>query len=439
MTTPSSGWLARVGPQQKAWLIVALLWLTGCSNFLSRVMVTTMHESITTTIPMTEAEFSLLTAVFLWVYGLFSPVAGFLADRFGRSVVIISSLLAWSAVTCLTAFATTFPQLVATRVCLGLSEACYLPAALALIADYHPTSSRSLATGVHSTGIMLGWALSGLGGWVAEIRSWSESFLWVGGISGGICLLLVGALRDAPRTQSASASIDAVRFPVAIYSLFSRRAFGLLLFYSGVLGAVGWIVVGWMPVYVQEHFHLTQGKAGWLTTIYVSMSALAGVLLGGAWADRWNRTHPRGAILVTAIGLLVAVPALVLTASTSTLTFAMAGLVLYGLMTSFSDVNSMPILCLVSDARFRATGYGVLNLLTCVTGGLAVFIGGALRDSSVSLGSIFMGSAVALFFSAILLLRLKVDPASVSGVASTAPTAIAGVSEVLPMNVGGSK
>jgi len=46
---------------------------------------------------------------------------------------------------------------------MGISEACYIPAALALIADYHRGPTRSLATGVHMSGIMVGAALGGLG------------------------------------------------------------------------------------------------------------------------------------------------------------------------------------------------------------------------------------------------------------------------------------
>src|SRR5678816_2477570 len=90
----------------RAWLIVALLWVVGCLNYLDRVMITTMRGSLVEAIPMTDAQFGLLTSVFLWVYGLLSPFAGFLADRFNRSRVIITSLFLWSLVTWFTAHAT---------------------------------------------------------------------------------------------------------------------------------------------------------------------------------------------------------------------------------------------------------------------------------------------------------------------------------------------
>ena len=147
-----------------AWKVVALLSVVGCLNYLDRIMVTTMRVSLIEAIPMTEAQFGLLTSVFLWVYGLLSPFAGFLADRFNRSRVIIISLFVWSVITWLTSYATSFETLLATRALMGISEACYIPAALALIADYHSSSSRSLATGIHMAGIMAGQSLGFIGG-----------------------------------------------------------------------------------------------------------------------------------------------------------------------------------------------------------------------------------------------------------------------------------
>jgi MFS family permease len=160
----------------KAWLVVALLCIVGCLNYLDRIMITTMRESIIGAIPMTDAQFGLLTSVFLWVYGILSPFAGFLADKFNRSRVIITSLFLWSIVTWLTAHATTYEELLATRALMGISEACYIPAALALIADYHKGNTRSLATGIHMGGVMVGQSLGFLGGWIAEKYRWSDAF-----------------------------------------------------------------------------------------------------------------------------------------------------------------------------------------------------------------------------------------------------------------------
>jgi MFS family permease len=396
-------------PLARAWLIVALLWFVACLNYLDRVMITTMRASLVEAIPMTDAQFGLLTSVFLWVYGLLSPFGGFLADRFSRTGVVVGSLFVWSAVTWLTGHARTFDQLLVARALMGISEACYIPAALSLIADYHRGSTRSLATGVHMSGIMVGAALGGLGGWLAERHTWSYAFSLFGVIGVSYSLVLVSLLRDAPREgePQATGSAQKVGFLHALVSLFSRGSFILVLIYWALLGLVGWALVGWMPTYLSEHFRLRQGVAGLSATGYMQTAAIFGVLLGGAWADRWSRTNERGRILVPVIGLCVAAPGIFLAAGTPLLPLALMGLVLYGLARAFADSNMMPILCLVSDPRYRATGYGVINLFSCVVGGVGIYAGGALRDAHFNLSLLFHIAAASLLLCAGLLFLVR--------------------------------
>src|SRR5690606_36326099 len=151
-----------------SWVVVGMLCIVGCLNYLDRMMMATMRSSIVEYMPMTDAQFGLLTSVFLWVYGILSPVAGFLADRFNRSRVIIVSLFVWSLVTRLTSYATSFEELLVTRALMGISEACYIPAALVLIMDYHRGATRSLANGIHMAGIMIGQSFGFIGGLIAD-------------------------------------------------------------------------------------------------------------------------------------------------------------------------------------------------------------------------------------------------------------------------------
>ena len=97
--------------------------------------------------------FGVLMAVFLWIYGIVSPFAGVVADRVNRKWLVIGSLFVWSSVTFLMGYADSFRQLYWLRAFMGVSEALYIPSALSLIADWHEGSSRSLAIGVHMTGL----------------------------------------------------------------------------------------------------------------------------------------------------------------------------------------------------------------------------------------------------------------------------------------------
>ncbi len=400
----------------RAWLVVGLLWAVGLLNYLDRVMITTMRGSLLEAIPMTDAQFGLLTSVFLLVYAVLSPFAGYLADRFDRSRVIIGSLFLWSLVTWLTAHARTYEQLLMTRAAMGLSEACYLPAALALIADYHRGPTRSLATGLHLSGVMVGAALGGVGGWLAEHRGWAYAFDLFGLIGLGYSLVLLFLLRgpagSAPPASARSASATRVRFGEALVSLFRQPAFLVALCFWGLLGLGGWAVTGWMPTYLGEHFHLGQGSAGLSATAYTNCAGLVGMLVGGAWADRWSRTNPRARLLVPIIGLSVAAPAILLAASTPVLALALLALVFYGLARTFVDANMMPILCLIADPRYRATGYGVLNFFGCAAGGVAIYAGGWLRDAHVDISRVFQFGALTIAGCAVLLWFIRPRPAA---------------------------
>jgi MFS family permease len=403
---------AQARPAPGPWVVVGLLWFVGFFNYVVRIMVTTMHGSLVAAVPMDEAQFGLLSSVFLWVYGLASPFAGFLADRFDRSRVIIASMLAWSAVTLLTGLASSFAQLVAMRAMLGLAEACYIPAALALITDCHRGPTRSLAVGVHMTALGLGSAAGGLGGWIAERSSWHFAFSAIGGASLAYGAVLALVLRSPPREGvPGDAPAQRARFGAAVAGLLGRGSFLLALAYWGLLGTA-WVVTGWMPTYVQEHFHLRQGAAGLSSTGFSFVPTIAGFLIGGAWADRWSRRNPRARILVPAIGLAAAAPGIVLAAQSGTLAPAMLGLLVFGLARSFADANMMPILCLVADPRYRATGYGILNCVSCLAGGLAIYAVGALRDSSVGISLSFDAVAAVLALCAGLLLFLRPRGAS---------------------------
>ncbi|WP_343703762.1 MFS transporter [Chitinophaga sp.] len=392
-------------PMFRAWLAVALLCVVGCLNYLDRIMITTMRESIVSAISITDTQFGMLTSVFLWVYGLLSPFAGFLADRFSRSRVIIISLFVWSAVTWLTAHATTYEQLLATRALMGISEACYIPAALALITDYHRGPTRSLATGIHMAGIMFGQSLGFVGGWIAERSDWSHAFSLFGIVGIVYAFILFFFLRDAPQRQTAATTERPVNFREGVRNLFSTRAYWLALAFWGLIGVVNWMIVSWLPTYYKEQFNLSQSIAGLYATGYFHTASLLGVLAGGAWADRWSRSNPRARILVPAIGLAIAAPCILMASSTDVLVLAITGFVMFAFTRTFTDANMMPILCLISDSGYRATGYGILNMVGCIVGGIGIYAGGALRDADVNLRLVFqLAAGVALLCVLVLLL-----------------------------------
>jgi len=394
----------------RAWLTVGLLGIAAALSYLDRLMITTMRGSIMEAIPMTEAQFGLLTSVFLAVYAILSPFAGFVADRYRRSHVIIGSVLAWSIVTALTAYARTYEQLLATRALLGVTQAACMPASTALIVEYHRGATRSLASGLLLCGAMTGGALGGLGGWLAEGHGWGYAFLWFGLLGIGFALVLALLLRDSglpTETPAAAVPPAPIRLGETLAALFTTRAYVMMLIYACVVGVVSWSVVGWMPTYLKEEFHLSQGVAGLSATAYLNFAAFGGMLLGGAWADRWSRTNDRARILVAVIGLAIAAPAILLTAVAPVLPLALTGLVIYGMTRYFADANTMPIYCLCVEPRHRATSWGLSTFFSCAVGGVGIYVGGALRDANVNVVRIFQVAAACLVVGALLVFSVR--------------------------------
>lgn len=392
-----------------AWLVVALLVPVALLNYLDRQMLATMKSSMVGDIPSiaNKADWGLILGCFKWTYAVLSPFGGFIADRFSRRHVICSSLFVWSGVTWWTGHVSSFHELMAVRALMGVSEAFYIPAALALIADYHPGLTRSRAVGSHQVGIYIGQILGGYAGYVADSadHGWRWAFSTCGMIGIVYALPLLAALRNPTKP------VPVAGHPAAAGSglreLLTNRNFILLVLYFTLPAIAGWVVRDWMPDILKEKFGLGQGKAGVKAIVYVQVASLIGAVIGGILADRWMRHTSRGRIFTSAIGMALFLPALFSVGNAGTLSIAVMGLIVFGLGWGFFDCNNMPILCQIVRPEWRATGYGIMNLVSISCGGFGDWAFGALRDRHVPLNVIFGVFAGVALLSVFLVLLIK--------------------------------
>lgn len=394
-----------------AWLVVALLVPVALLNYLDRQMLAAMKFSLMTDLPDigSEANWGKILALFKWSYAFLSPVGGYLADRFGRRHVIAASLIAWSAITWATGHVSSYNDLLWTRAIMGISEAFYLPAALALIADYHAGPTRSRAVGLHQMGIYAGVILGGFSGYIAENPQlgWRSMFEACGLLGVLYALPLFFLLRNAPRPANEPTPTG------ALGELLRNRSFLLLVLYFTLPAMAGWIVRDWMPAILKTEFGIGQGKAGVSATLYWMLAAIFAALVGGWVADRWMQRTPRGRIYTSAFGMALIVVAMMgvgYSPQTGLLGVAIAFLILFGLGWGLFDANNMPILCQITRPHLRATGYGLMNLVSISCGGLADFGFGVLRDRHVPLLAIFGIFASVALLSIVLVLLIKPQP-----------------------------
>lgn len=406
-------------PGSYAWFVVMLLVPVALLNYLDRQMLATMKSSMVGDIPSiaNKADWGLILGCFKWTYALLSPFGGYVADRFSRRHVIFTSLFVWSGVTWWTGQVTSFHELMAARAMMGISEAFYIPAALALIADYHPGLTRSRAVGVHQTGIYLGQILGGYAGYVADSpdHGWRWLFTTCGMIGVIYAMPLLAALRNPVKETTGSGQPATPPTHGVIRGLLGNRNFLLLVLYFTLPAIAGWVVRDWMPDILKERFGmgasgqegLSQGAAGVKAVVYVQVASLVGAVIGGTLADRWMQHTARGRIFTSAIGMMLFLPALFSVGNAGTLGIAVFGLVIFGLGWGFFDCNNMPILCQIVRPEWRATGYGIMNLVSISCGGFGDWAFGALRDRHVPLNVIFGAFAGVALLSVLLVLLIK--------------------------------
>jgi MFS family permease len=397
------------------WLVVALLWVVALLNYMDRQMLSTMKPSMQIDIAelQTAENFGILMAIFLWIYGFMSPVAGMIADKVNRKWLITISLFVWSGVTLAMGYANTFNQLYWLRAIMGVSEALYIPAGLSLIADYHGSKTRSLAIGIHMTGLYMGQALGGFGATIAAAFSWHTAFKSFGmiGIVYAVVLMLFLREKRSPNDEQ-PVSVDALNVSASpwykgLALLFTNISFWIILFYFAAPSLPGWGVKNWLPTLFAETLKIDMSQAGPLSTITIAVSSFFGVIIGGILSDKWVQKNLRGRIYTSAIGLALTIPALLLVGYGFALWHVVGAAFCFGFGFGMFDANNMPILCQFVAPRHRATAYGLMNMTGVFAGAFITNLLGKSTDAG-NLGRDFaMMSVIVLVALAIQLIWLR--------------------------------
>jgi MFS family permease len=375
------------------WVVVGLLWVVALLNYMDRQMLSTMRPFLEADIPALRSatSFGYLMAIFLWVYAGVSPLAGWLADRVSRKWLIVAGLLVWSSVTYSMGYTKTFGQLYALRAVMGVSEALYIPAALSLIADYHGDRSRSLAIGIHMTGLYAGQALGGFGATIAAALSWHACFQLFGCVGVGYAVVLAVFLKDR--------RVGSVLVRGERAGLFRQFPFWVLLFCFAAASLPGWAVKNWLPTLFSVNLNTGMAEAGPISTVSIALSSLLGVLVGGVLSDRWVLRDVRGRVYTGAIGLALTIPSLCLLGFAGSMGMSVVVALCFGVGYGMFDANVMPMLCQVVPEKVRATAYGLMNTVGVVAGAVITSVLGRSMDAgrlgvSFSLLSLFVLFAV---------------------------------------------
>lgn len=367
-------------------MVVGLLWVVALLNYMDRQMLSTMRPAMQIDIAELQfaTNFGYLMGIFLWVYGFMSPISGIIADKINRKWLIVVSLFIWSGVTFAMGLATNYHEVYWLRAIMGISEALYIPAGLSLIADYHNDKTRSLAIGIHMTGIYIGQALGGFGATISAAYSWHITFHFFG-IAGMVyALALIIFLKEKKNgtgEKVVTGQIQQTSLFKGLALLFSNISFWIILFYFAIPSLPGWAIKNWLPTLFASSLGIPMAKAGPLSTITIAASSFAGVIFGGILSDKWVIRNIRGRIYTSAIGLALTIPSLLLIGFGHSLFAVVTAGLCFGIGWGMYDANNMPILCQFVSAKHRATAYGIMNMTGVFAGAFITDLLGKYTDA----------------------------------------------------------
>lgn len=384
---------------QPKWRAVGLLSAGLAVDYLTRLSIYSVFPLLRKELIASDVVLGLVASSFPWTYGLLSPVAGYLGDKFSRRTVILVSLVGWSVAAGLCGVATNVWQLVALRVLLAATQVPFMPTAQALVADLHGPETRGKASGLFQSGSYAGIFLAGLPAAATATHFGWRMMLVLCGLLGLVLAAfawryLPGGERTAaepPRPASVREALTLLRNPSL---LLITAAFSLA-------GIAFWVIFTYLALFVYERYHVSLESAAFQATFYMQVSAMLLMPMIGGISDSWTRRNPRNRFFVCAVISLLGIPALIAVGAGGHTALLIAGLIAFGIVMAGTDASWMPMLCYVTLPRQRATAYGILNTCSTLAGGTAAMVT-ALVMKAVGLGTVILSLSSLFFLLAVL-------------------------------------
>ena len=304
-----------------AWYVIGVLFAVTLFSQLDRQLPALLIKPLRADFGISDTQFSLLQG---YAFALFYTLAGLpfgrLVDRRSRRNLIVIGVLAWSVMTVLSAFATSFTELLLCRIGVGIGEACLAPAAYSMIADCVPPARRGRAMGVYYVSLSIGSGASLLLGsllfrttpaggleipGLGLLAQWQLIFL-AAGLPGGLLALLMFTVREPARQelQRGGTEADSVA-DVVRYLRLHAAVFVRVLSIPALVAVIGYGALAWAPALFDRRFGLPPAQSGVVLGLIVAGSGLAGTLVSAFLSDRWVAQQRPAARLRVALASFV--------------------------------------------------------------------------------------------------------------------------------------
>jgi sugar phosphate permease len=403
-----------------------VLFAINALNYLDRLIAVAVGPTLKTEFHLSDGDIGLLGSAFLLVYTLAALPAGALADRLGaRAKVIAVGMAIWSVFSGLTAFVRGYGGLFATRALVGVGEASYSPAGVALLVSYYPRERRAGVIGrwqaAQVVGTLLAFLIAGaLFVWLPAHLAWRVAFL-ITAAPGLALAALAWRMADHPSDQPTTPAPSVARRAtlaeeVRTLARQTQQTLRIPMIWVVVaLQAVVYIVitpsVTFLRIYVRAArgpFHMTAAHASFALGLTLVAGGVLGTILGGVLSDWLNRWLPGGRVLAVTVGFVAAIPCycVMLLAHSLAVFLVAAALTTLTLNLPAAALTATPQD--VAPPHLRATAIAVMMLLSHLlgdiwaswaVGALAIRLGDHLAQALLYVGApaLVVGCLVSVF------------------------------------------
>ena len=302
-------------PPRWAIATFVILFAMNLLDYIDRNVLMSIQPQVKAEFHINNAQWGMLTSIFLVSYSVFSPVMGWLGDRYRRTWLLGLGVGIWSLATIGSGLARSYGHLALARSVLGIGEATYGVIAPTILLDLFPREQRARLMSAFYLAIPLGSAIGlKLGSYIATHYNWHLAFFVVGLPSLAAALLAL-ILPEPVRGASEAIDVDRLRaheragasredyLDLMVNSSYTYAVFGM----AAYTFAIGGMLV-WVPNYLYNTRHLPQDRATSILSLVTFFAAILGTLAGGWLSDRLARTRPQAMFAVSGVAMIASIP-----------------------------------------------------------------------------------------------------------------------------------
>ena len=417
------------------WGIAVLLFFGVLINYFDRTNISVAAGPMGKEFGLTPGELGLVLSSFLWSYTLAQIPAGLLLDKIGMKSVLRVTTWVWAAACFLTAMASGTGLVLASRILLGLGEAAVFPGAMKVTGYWFPRAERGLSTAVFDSGQRLSNVIgTPLVALAVVYLGWRGAF-WTTGILSVVFAVVFWIRYRNPKEALRSGRLSADEYdhirsggaqdedvvqpnPLANlgYVLRRRKVWGLSLGLA-CAGYTTWLLLTWLPGYLQTALHMSVLKSGFYTAIPWLVAVVVEFLIPGWLVDHLikrgrRETVVRKTVLIAGMVIALGIAGAAFTTSVPVALFWITvGTV--GITLAYCVSNSLPAL-IAPEGSVGAVA-SVMNFVNTMFGLAAPIVTGFLVQATGSFAPAFLVAGVimaaGIFFYTVVLGPIEQIPA----------------------------